>query len=154
MKHVGRVCFVSVYLFTTRCPSSCTSCLKKNTSNLCNSCVCIELSSNGGTPKSSKVRPFYYWNLWFWGSSSLRTTINHYMYIYILHIYIYIILLYIYRYVLYIYIYVLYIYINLIGGLEHFLFFHIIGNVIIPTDVHSYFSEGFGFKPPTINGLV
>ena len=30
MKHVGRVCFVRVYLFTTRCPSRCTSCLKKH----------------------------------------------------------------------------------------------------------------------------
>jgi len=32
----------------------------------------------------------------------------------------------------------------LVGGLEHFLFFHILG-IIILTD--SYFSEGF--KPPT-----
>ena len=39
----------------------------------------------------------------------------------------------------------MYIYINLVGGLEHFLFFHILG-IIIPTD--SYFSEGL--KPPTI----
>ena len=32
----------------------------------------------------------------------------------------------------------------LVGGLEHFLFFHILG-IIIPTD--QYFSEGL--KPPT-----
>ena len=43
----------------------------------------IELSSNGGTPKSSKVRPFYYWNLWFWGSPSLRTPPYIYIRIYI-----------------------------------------------------------------------
>ena len=34
--------------------------------------------------------------------------------------------------------------VNLVGGLEHFLFSHILG-IIIPID--SYFSEGF--KPPT-----
>jgi hypothetical protein len=28
------------------------------------------------------------------------------------------------------------------GGLEHFLFFHSVGNVIIPTDELIYFSEG------------
>ena len=30
---------------------------------------------------------------------------------------------------------------NLVGGLEHVLFFHSVGNVIIPTDEFSYFSE-------------
>ena len=34
---------------------------------------------------------------------------------------------------------------NLVGGLEHFLFFHILG-IILPID---YFSEGL--KPPTSN---
>ena len=37
-------------------------------------------------------------------------------------------------------------YLNLVGGLEHFLFFHILG-IIIPIDY--YFSEGL--KPPTRN---
>ena len=37
----------------------------------------------------------------------------------------------------------------LVGGLEHFLFFHILG-IIVPTD--SYFSEGF--KPPTRFGWL
>ena len=76
--------------------------LEKNTSNLCNSCVYIALSSNGGTPKSSKVRPCYYWNLWFWGSPSLRTPIYVYIYIYI---YVYIYIYYIINYYIYIYIY-------------------------------------------------
>jgi len=31
----------------------------------------------------------------------------------------------------------------LIGGLEHFLFFHSVGNVIIPTDELHHFSEGW-----------
>jgi len=30
----------------------------------------------------------------------------------------------------------------LLGGLEHFLFFHSVGNVIIPTDELHHFSEG------------
>jgi hypothetical protein len=34
----------------------------------------------------------------------------------------------------------------LVGGLEHFLLFHL-GNVIIPTDELQHFSEGL--KPPT-----
>ena len=38
----------------------------------------------------------------------------------------------------------IYTYIGLVGGLEHFFFFHILG-IIIPTD--QYFSEGL--KPPT-----
>lgn len=28
---------------------------------------------NAGTPKSFKIGPFHYWNLWFWGSSVLRS---------------------------------------------------------------------------------
>ena len=35
----------------------------------------------------------------------------------------------------------------LVGGLEHFLFFHVLGILIIPTDELHHFSEGF--KPPT-----
>ena len=35
----------------------------------------------------------------------------------------------------------------LVGGLEHFRFFHSVGNFIIPTDLH-IFSEGL-LKPPT-----
>jgi len=38
---------------------------------------------------------------------------------------------------------------NLVGGLDHFLFFHSVGNFIIPTDELHDFSEGF--KPPTSN---
>ena len=30
----------------------------------------------------------------------------------------------------------------LFGGLEHLFFVHSVGNVIIPTDIHSYFSAG------------
>ena len=36
----------------------------------------------------------------------------------------------------------------LVGGLEHDFYFPYIGNVIIPTDDSSYFSEGVG-QPPT-----
>jgi len=39
----------------------------------------------------------------------------------------------------------------LVGGLDHFLFFHI-GNFIIPTDELHHFSEGL--KPPTRSELV
>jgi len=38
---------------------------------------------------------------------------------------------------------------DLVGGLEHFLFLHIL-RIIIPTD--SYFSEGM--KPPTSDDMV
>jgi hypothetical protein len=31
---------------------------------------------------------------------------------------------------------------HLVGGLAHFLFFHSVGNVIIPTDELHHFSEG------------
>ena len=31
---------------------------------------------------------------------------------------------------------------TLVGGLEHFLFLHILGNFIIPTDELHHFSEG------------
>jgi hypothetical protein len=38
----------------------------------------------------------------------------------------------------------------LVGGLEHVLFFHSVGNVIIPTDFHSIiFQRGF-CQPPDI----
>jgi hypothetical protein len=36
---------------------------------------------------------------------------------------------------------------KLVGGLQHFYFFHSVGNVIIPTDELHHFSEGL--KPPT-----
>jgi hypothetical protein len=34
------------------------------------------------------------------------------------------------------------VYHQLVGGLEHFLFSHSVGNVIIPTDFHSFFQRG------------
>jgi hypothetical protein len=39
---------------------------------------------------------------------------------------------------------------QLVGGLEHGLFFHLVGNVIIPTDELIFF-RGVGI-PPTSNG--
>ena len=36
----------------------------------------------------------------------------------------------------------------LVGGLEHFLFFHSVGNFIIPID-YSFFFFSEGLKPPT-----
>ena len=38
----------------------------------------------------------------------------------------------------------------LVGGLEHFLFFHSVGNVIIPTDELHHFSEGLVNHQPDI----
>ena len=52
-----------------------------------------------------------------------------YIDIYILCVYIYIHIIYIYTH---------YIYNILVGGLEHFLFFHSVGNFIIPTDFHIF----------------
>ena len=48
----------------------------------------------------------------------------------------------------YIYIYIWYIY--MVGGLEQFLCFHSVGNVIIPTDELHHFSEGWLNHQPDI----
>ena len=43
---------------------------------------------------------------------------------------------------------------NLVGGLEHFYFFHSVGNVIIPTDFHSIIFQRGRAQPPTSQWLV
>ena len=48
-----------------------------------------------------------------------------------------------------IYIYISILYLYLIGGLEHFLFFHSVGNVTIPTVTHSIIFQRGRAQPPT-----
>jgi hypothetical protein len=42
--------------------------------------------------------------------------------------------------------------IDLVGGLEHVLSFHSVGNFIIPSDELHHFSEGYGNHQP-VDGL-